>query len=447
MQHPDYSKENTVALDISPVNYAALAALAANSGGVNLQNPGALGLQGLQQQQTQLDNQQKNALQLAQLQQQGGLALGQQNLQRQELAMQDRNRQGLLAQNQGELDLKRAIMQQQGAQNADSTMLEQQKLQMLGGQHTDNVALKQQELMQEQLQREMAKLLDLKKEKLQERGAFAANALVAMKGAKTPTEAQLIKTEILKEAQSSGILTKEQAEQARKMSHSQFTNMVQYETIKLNHVAEVKSLLDANEEKKETKPGEVSFKQSPDGTIEYSSTPTTENITKSQEEFLSSKSGLEQLEPYLNPPENFFGLAAGKHTATYLRELGKSVGIGADQKDVDEMALYNKFNANAKLQIMQTAKALAGARFSDADLKMIEQIMPDVGAFKTKADYMAKADLVKKFLERSIKARQEILSTGSYKLGTKEYDEAFSAKLPEIIKEAKEPVDDPLGLR
>jgi antitoxin component HigA of HigAB toxin-antitoxin module len=178
---------------------------------------------------------------------------------------------------------------------------------------------------------------------------------------------------------------------------------------------------------------------SPDGTVHYSSQATSANVTKNQQEYQDATNALKELEPYLDPPEDMFGLAAGKHSVTQVREIAKIIpGISANEKDVDAMALYNKFNANASLQIMKTAKTLAGARFSDADLTMIKQIMPQVGVFNTKADYMAKMDLIRNFLKQTEKTRAEILATGKYKIGTEAYDKEFSKQLPSTIEKAQD---------
>jgi hypothetical protein len=422
-----------MAIQINPVDFRGFSL--GSTGVPQLPQVGALGLQAVQSIMSQQDNaanrDAQERMNLARIRSSDEAMLRQNIIERNKLLQQDNQFQQNLRLDKNKLKmLEQQSLAEQAYKNRTSD--QQFGLDVRKQDFQEKAAEKQTAL--EQMKYGIEQLAKKKKEDLNNIGSFAAQAQLMLAKEKDPTKKNLLRNELTDQALALGIISKDQVGQFKQMPLSQFDQATGLLAFQSDKAKELQDMMKAGGDNKSN----ISLTVGPNGELNYNSTATTANVTASQEKYLESKSGLEQLNPYLNPPDNFFGLEAGKHTGTYLRELGKSIGIGSDQKDVDEMALYNKFNANSKLQIMQTAKSLAGARFSDADLKMIEQIMPQVGTTETKADYMAKADLVKKFLERSMKAREEILSTGKYKIGTPEYDKAFSAKLPSMMQEIQQ---------
>lgn len=416
-------------MNINPVDFRGFSLGAPSI--PNLPTVGALGLQAVQLKMNEQEALRADALNRARLQQadqamllqniQDTNRLNQQNYQFNQTLGLEKKKQGLL---EKEALADRAFKQQQFG-------LEARKTDLAGQEILSREKIAGANNLQDMMKMQVEQLAAKKKEDLASLGAFAVQAKLGMEQAKTPTEAALLRNSIVDESIQNGYVDKNMGAQLKKMSLSGFNNYLNHAMVLTDAASKYKAMRPKSE-------GESSITL-PDGTIIKTSNATTANITKSQEEMVDAQASLEQIQPYLDPPETFFGLLSGKQAITKVRELAKVIpGIRSDQADVDEMALYGEFNANAKLNIMKTAKTLAGARFSDADLKMVDQIMPQVGPLETKAEYAAKAKLVKNFLEQSLRTRQEILSTGKYKVGTKEYDDAFSKMLPEVLSKAKE---------
>jgi hypothetical protein len=178
-----------MAIQLGSPNFAGLAGMASGGSNVPLASPGALGLQALQQMQAQQASLRDNSLGRAQLAQQGALGLAQQSYQQQALQQQQ-----LAAQMQAD-----QFKQSQQADAAKMAALARQQDRAFGAEDRQmSFAEKQleQKIAAEKQAREMAKLLDMKKEDLQARGSMAAYGLMAMKGAKTPEEFQSIRMEL-----------------------------------------------------------------------------------------------------------------------------------------------------------------------------------------------------------------------------------------------------------
>lgn len=422
-----------MALNINAPNFQGLSARGSSS--INIGSPGALGLQALQLSAQEREALRRQAIEQAKLRQADEMALRQQALAQQQMAQQGQQNQDLNQYRQSELGLlqQNALADRQATQQQFG--LDQQRLGLAQEQLSYQQQQDQKKEAFEQMRMDVEQMAKKKDSDLNLFGSMAASAKVALEQTKDPAEFTMLRNEVVKEFLDNGLISKEQAEQYLKLPRSQFMRALDVGVLMSGKAKELKAL--RGEEKKS---GNTSITIGPDGTLHYSSLATPSNINKSQEEFSEAVSGKEALKPYFNPPDDVFGLASGKHTVTYLRELAKIIpGVAPDKKDLDALGVYTDFVANANLNIMKTAKNLAGARFSDKDLEMVQKIMPQVGVFHTKTEYMAKMQLVDRFLDQAIQTRKEILKTGKYKLGTEEYDEEFSRRLPGIISAASEP--------
>lgn len=313
-----------MAIDIQQPNYSGLVAIAGKSAPLNIQPTGVLGLQALQQAQANQAALRANALGQAQLQQQGQMGLLSNQMQSRALDLQaeQQQRQGLLSQN--ELGLKRAQLGMQAGQFQDELSLKQQQLGQQGAEQTGEMDLKNRMLAEETAKRQMVELMAEKKEKLQEKGAFASFALLAMTGAKTTEEASQIRTEVLKEARSKNLMSPEELKTASQMPISQFQNALKYKVMQFGQVKEYKDMLDAQKPEKTSSGTHISF--NPDGTVsEISTDPTSAVKTETMKELKARELGLQQLaviRDRFDPAQFTYAGKAGRG-ASALAELSK----------------------------------------------------------------------------------------------------------------------------
>ena len=426
-------------IQINPVDFRGF-----SLGGVGtpqLPNVGALGLQAAQMGMSEQASLRDTAIRQAQLRQADEMALRQNMLDRAKLAQQgqqfnkslnlDKRKLGILEQQEKTDQLYK---QQQLGLSQQQFGLAERELGFKEQQAQKQMAFEQMKMGVEQLSSQ-------KKEDLNNIGAFAAQAQIALGQETDPTRANLLRNELTDQAVELGIVPKDQAKQLKRLSLSQFKQATGLLAFQAGKAKEIQALT------KEQK-GDVSFTVAPDGTVNYSSKPTTSNTSKLQEGISEADEGLTQVKKYLNPPDDYFGLASTKHSAlTKGREMLKVIpGMEPSKEDKEKLKEFTEYNANAKLMIMKTAKAMAGSRFSDTDLAMIEQIMPQVGMGNTRPEYEAKSKMIEEFLTSLKQSKQKILSNG-YSLGTPEYDDAMSNEIQSTIKSLKSSPEDPLGLR
>lgn len=344
-------------LELQPPNFAALAAMAANgAGSLNLSVPGNLGLQGLQLSQQQREANQRNLLGQMQLRQQGDIALGQQRNQRNELAQQGQYQQGLLAQQAAQLQQQQAAQQQSGLLGQGNLDVARQQLAQQGQLGQAGLDVEKQKLFQIQQAKEIEKLLGEKKEKLEEKGAYAAYVRLALEKAKTPEEAQQIRIDSLKEAVKKGYYTKEEADIASRGPLSQFKSLTEMEAFKNGKAAELKALMEMNKDK--TKSG-TNLTISPDGTVEYSSTPTTANVTKAQGDVTARELAEGQfkiLEDNYNPEyftdRNQFGAWLAKHA-----ERKKGIPLAEQTLDFLSSTVLSSKSPEEKAEFLKNRKS------------------------------------------------------------------------------------------
>lgn len=419
-----------MALQINDPNFSGIASRA--GGQLDLPNAGALGLQALQIRNQDRQAQQALAMQKMQLRVQDEQALrarimeGQKQSQLNYQAQQQQGMaQNLLADQKTQASLLAPLQQQEAARK---NLVEDRNFGLNLRQQGFSEEQAKQKQMEDTIKQETLKLTERKKEDIASMGAFAVQSKVAMDQVTDPQEARSLQLSILDNAEKQGYIKKEEAAAMRAMPVDGFKNVLGFKVSQLNRVSELMAL------KKEASPdkgkdGNITITDSSGRVIQISG-QSAEGKNKTQEAYTDAKEGLGQLEKFANPPEEFFGLAAAAQSITQTRELGKIIpGVAPSRESVETMAKYKEYEGNASLQIMKTAKAMAGSRFSDTDLNTIEKIMPQVGMTKTKAEYGAKFNLVHEYLTALRDSKEKILKDGGLTLGTEEYDAAMSKEI------------------
>lgn len=342
-----------MALNINAPNFAGMASQ--GGGNMNLANPGALGLQALQQNQAAVNAQRAAAIERMQIQQQGALGLGNQQIQRQQLAQQYE-----LAKNQE--NLERQKVAQQGSQFDQSLQSDKMKMAMQDSQFGRSATLderrqgsEEKKIAMEIQQREMAKLLDEKKETIKEKGAFASYGVLAMKGAKTPEEAQQIRTEIAKEALTKGIISKEEYAAASKMPISQFTNSLMFKVMQYGNVKDLQDMYEINnpKEKEGAAPNVII---NADGSMEINQAPTKAVETEVQKDINSKEKDLRTIGYVLkNFDEDYLTTKgqAGIASSKYAEKL-KGIPIVEQAADYVAGALTGK-NPEERSDLLQNS--------------------------------------------------------------------------------------------
>lgn len=436
-----------MALDLQPPNLSGLAAIAGKSSTVNMFPTGALGLQALQQRQSNEAMLRKDALEKAQMQQQGQLALAQQSIQRQQIEQQAANaeRQGLFQDK--ELAFRQQQFGQQGGMAQAELALKQQQMGMQGDQFRSEMDLKKQMLFQDHQKQEMAKLMAEKKEKLQEKGAYASYALMTMNGAKTPEEATQYWNLISKEALDKKYMTKEQADQMSQMPLSQRKNALKGMVMNLGMAKEYKDMQD-----KVPASGVIEMTGSDGTTFKYSPATTAEK-GKLQEGIAGADNNIREIKSMLeNVPESFFGATAIGQFSTWAREwaenvplVGKIVGPRPEAKK--DLELYSNLQSQTKNLSMNIIRDLSGLSYTDKQLEFMVDIVPSIGPKAVRSEFDGKSQNLLRFFEASKSAKQELLDKG-FKLDSPQYKDAMLEKMKGIASEIKSsPQDDPLFAR
>lgn len=406
-------------LQIDPVNLQGLSQLAGRGqGALNISVPGELGLKSLALSQNQQQAAQQAALEQMRIRAQEDASLRAAGLDRARMAQQQQQFQQQLKADQAKQ--QSLLGMQQNAQALDAA----QSNRTFGLQERQQSFAEEQAKRQEaalKLKEETLALASKKKEDINNMGAFATQARLAMDKVGDPLAAKTMQKEIISDAVKQGYLSDEEGNNLNKMPISGFKNALDFKILQLNHVKEYQAMKKAGGDN-----GSSTQVYDPaTGNLVYSSKLTTPNETKFQGDLVEANDSLKQMEPYLKPPRDYFGVASLQHS-TY--EKGKEMTVGANPKEKEQLGKYTEFNANAKLMLMKTAKAMAGSKFSDTDLATITEIMPTVGFGQTQPEYEAKAKLVKDYLNMLKSSREKLLSQ-NLKIGTPEYDDAMSAEI------------------
>lgn len=315
-----------MAIDIQQPNYSGLVALAGKSAPLNIQPTGALGLQALQQVQANQASLRDDAARRMALQQQGQMGLLSNITQNRALDMQNANQQqqGLLAQK--EMGLKQAQMGIQAGQFQDEMALKQAQLGQQGSQYQGEMDLKNRLLAEETAKRQMVQLMSEKKQDLHDKGAFASYGLLAMSGAKTPEEANQIRTSILKEAGDKGYMSEDELKAAAQMPLSQFQNGLKYKVVQMGLVKEHKMMVEASKPAPDKSGTQISF--NPDGSIaSYSSMPTQGTRSEIQKDIKNNEKAMSQLDKIQEGYDPDFFTYRNQAGASLSKEAEKAKGI------------------------------------------------------------------------------------------------------------------------
>lgn len=409
-------------LNITPPNFAGLAALAGTrTGGLGLSVPGELGLKAIQLRQAQEESRRQTALEQMRIQQQGLLGLRQQ-----QLAGQQLQQQGLLG--QSDLTMRQRELEQRALASQNQFNLGQQQL-------ASNERVSQSEIFgrdlvskrqaaMDALKEEMKRLAEEKKETLEEKGAFAASGLLALKQAKTPEEAQIIRTEFLKEALSKKYISKEEADTAASSPLSKFTQMLQFKAMQYGKAKEYKDMTAA--------------------VGEPSPVIGTKARNKAQEDVIAADDALKHLESLYDAPPDYFGAAALKYeTQNPLREWGKDIPeiglrIALSEEEKVAQERYKDMKANSEHLAMKIVKDLSGVQYSDKQLKYLKEILPSIGPGTVESTFRGRLNFLKNYYIKVKEARQKILSDGDIEFGSKEYRTKMSNEIDNIHSELRE---------
>ncbi len=424
-----------MAIDIQAPNLSGLTAIAGKSAPLNLAPTGALGLQALQQRQANDASLRANALANMQLSQQGRIAQGSQNLQRQalDLQAQQQNRQGLLA--QSELGMKQQQLGMQDAQFQDELGLKEKQLGQRNLEQIQDVDLKHRILAERTAKNQMAKLKEEKKETIQEKGAFASYGLLAMKDAKTSEEAQQIRTEILKEAESKQYMTPEEIKGAMQLPISQFQNGLKYKVMQFGQVKEYKEMLAAQTPKSTSSGTQIEYDA--EGNVSAINIGPTQAAKTKAEGVVNDRSQallkLGELQKNFDP-SYFTNLTQGKNWVSKQAEVNKGiplVGTALDKaaeystgkkgeeraKDIQKFTDY----ANSVEQFFnQTYKQpMTGAAVGEEELKKLRSgyLSGDMSASEYKGaldqlirKYTGEEEFNKNFLKKGVDVSTDIVS-------------------------------------
>jgi len=315
-----------MAIDIQQPNYSGLVAIAGKSAPLNIAPTGALGLQALQQGQANQASLRDAALRQQAIQQQGMQGLLSNMTQNRALDMQNmqQQRQGLLAKNAQAFEQQKLGMQ--SSQFQDEMGLKRDQMALQGQQAAGDADLKNRILAEDVAKRQMVELMADKKEKIQEKGAFASYGLIAMKGAKSSEEAQQIKMEFLREAGEKKLMSPEELKAASQMPISQFQNALKYKVMQFGQVKEYRDMMDAQAPAAASSSGtQISFNE--DGSIaSYSSTPTMGTKTEIQKDIKNNEKAMAQIEKLQKDYDPSYFTFKGQADASTSKFAEKSKG-------------------------------------------------------------------------------------------------------------------------
>ena len=414
-------------IQINPVDFGGLGRLAGGANGIsNLPTPGALGLQSLQ-----VSNANRNAIMDRRSQDQAMLL-------RQGLAQQQLDQQGLLANQQNQLEQQK--LAQQNAQFAQNAQLDQAKLAMQQGQfdtssglEAQKIAIEKQKADQEAQAKQMLSLVQLNKDELTKRGAFASYGLMAMKNAKTPEEANQIRSAMVQEALSNKFITDVQAKAAATMPISQYMGTLAQSVIGAGLANDYKSMMDANKPAADKSGTHIEF--NPDGTIKsLSQDPTAPNKTVAQADLMFAQDNSKELRQLYNKvPDSFFGASALKQPTTAVREWAQKIPVignivGPNEEDKKQLESYSGINGASEMLAMKVIKQLSGVQYSDKQLEFLKAIIPSIGSDTVKSVFEGKAQNLFRLYDQIKQDRTDLLNKG-FKIGSPEYTAQMSDRL------------------
>ena len=392
-------------LDISPANLTGLAALAGR-GDMNLNLPvsGELGLKALQ---LNMQNEQAKREELYRLQ---ALKQQAQSQDYQTLAMSQGGNGGGRSSYPQSIPKLDELKQQLAALNQN--------------QPQQQVDPRQKGM--ENLQKEMAKLLDEDDVSTKEKGEFAVNFKNMLDQATTPEEAQQIRNEGLKIAKANKYLTSDEADAASKLPLSQFKRGLELKAMQYGI---------ANK-----------YKEANKGISSDTSDLSAAAKTQTQKDIIMSDDNISQLRDLVSSvPDNFFGASSLGQQATKAQEWGENIpGIGkalAPSKEAKEdLKKYSTFQGKAESLSLQIIKQLSGVAYTDSQLEYLKSILPAIGPTTTKSQFEGRSQALFEWFE-GIKARRQQLLEEGITLGSKEYNEQMKDFVVSPKKEISEDSD------
>ena len=431
-----------MAIDIQQPNYSGLVALAGKNAALNIAPTGALGLQALQQRQSNDASLRADALARMQMAQQGQLGLLSNQTQNRALDLQDtqQQRQGLLDQNN--LLMRQQEFGQKSAQDTISNVYNQQQLAQQGSHFNQEIELRNRIQAEDTAKRQMAEMMEEKKEALHEKGAAASYGLIALSNAKSPEEAHKLSVELMKDAVTKKLVSEKEADAFLKAPLTERINMLKYKVMQTGFAKEMRDLREATEVK-ETGSGSQTITL-PDGTVIQSSTPTDPVKGQVQKDVIFAEDNVKQLRQVVDSvPDNFFGAAAYKQTATAWREWGEKIpGIGPlvepDAKDKSELESYSGLQGKIRNLAMNTIKQLSGLSYTDKQLEFMNDLIPQIGPNAVKSEFRGKAKNLLSFYEEIKRARQELLKEG-IGLEDPRYEDQMTKKMNAIHEQLVKP--------
>lgn len=403
-----------MAINIAPPQLGGLAARS-GQGSLGLSGNSNLGMQLLQSQQAKQAMAQQAAMKQAEIRSRDEAMLKAGMLKNRELEIQENQniqqgqyQQGLLgvqqqkiaadqANNQGVMDYRYAQLGQ-----------DQQKMAMAGQANQQKQAFEQMKLGIE----EMAK----KDEKeLNEMGAFGLMAQSAMSQAKDPTEANMLRNEILAEAVAKGYVPKEQAKQLSQAPLSMFNRATEMMIFSADKAKDLAAMRKANAPDKQA--GKLSFTDANGNTLTYDPL-TTANKGVAQKDIMTTQDNLGELTSMINNvPPVFFGPAAAKpEWSTPAREW--LAGIPGLEKldpsadDKSQLKLYSNYNSRIKMLSMQTIKQMSGLQYTDKQLEFMMEILPSIGPGSVKTVFDGKSENLVRYYNKIGQARQKVIDSG-----------------------------------
>lgn len=308
-------------IQINPVDFRGFSLGGGNT--PQLPSIGALGLQAIQARMSQEEAARNAAIQQARIRSADEAMLRQNILERQKMGIQqdqfnrslnlDTKKLGLLSQqNLSENALKQMQFAQQD---------EQAKLgigvQLRGQDIQQSIADKNN--AQEMMKAQLAQLKDKKEEELQQMGAFAVQAKLALGQAKDPSEANILRNSIVDESVANGYIDKDMGKQLKQMPLSGFNNYLNYATVLTKTASDLKALSPKGES------GDITITQ-PDGTkvqVQGLTKPTQNQLQKQATSLDQELSGLKSLEDKFN--------AVGKEVLGYKGQAGLALSKEADK--------------------------------------------------------------------------------------------------------------------
>lgn len=377
-----------MAIDIQQPNYGGLVALAGKSAPLNIAPTGALGLQALQQRQANDASLRDDAARRMALQQQGQLGLLSNQTQNRalDLQAQQQQRQGLLA--QSELGLKKTQLGMQQGQFEDELGFKRDQLGQQATSQAGDLDLKNRILAEDTAKRQMVELMADKKEKIQEKGAFASYGLLAINGAKNSEEAQQIKMEILKEAGEKKFMTPSELKAAAQMPLSQFQNALKYKVMQFGQVKEYKDMVDAQKPAKSSAGTQITFNE--DGSIaSYSSSPTQGTKTEIQKDIKNTEKAMTQIDKLKNDYDPSYFTYKGQADVSAAKFAEKSKGTPilegvsnlvasnltgkTKEEQADFIEKRSKYMNNIEQVFNTYKKEITGAAAGEREIEMLRK--------------------------------------------------------------------------